>query len=93
MNYLPLGRLFISVYNGIWRSTDSPTRDIRIKTLLAKASDQDKEDLRQEAVTLSKLFHRNIVELFGVVDHEQKVSSASNTDSLHRFTMSCQFKC
>ena len=68
------------MYNGIWRPTDGPTRDIRVKTLLANATGQDKEDLRQEAVTLSNLFHRNIVELFGVVDHEQKVSSASNPD-------------
>ena len=75
------------MYNGIWRPTDGPPRDIRIKTLLAKATDQDKEDLRQEAVTLSKLFHRNIVELFGVVDHEQKVSSASNTDRSYKFSM------
>ena len=80
MYHLLLGRLFISVYNGVWRPTDGPTRDIRIKALLANATGQDKEDLRQEAGTLSKLFHRNIVELFGVVDHEQKVSSANITD-------------
>ena len=67
-----------SVHVGIWRLKDAPTKEVRVKSTQPHASDQEKERLREEAETLGKFFHRNVVELFGVVDHENKVGSYFN---------------
>ena len=61
------------MHNGVWRPNNAPVKDVRIKMLQTKATDQEKKDIRQEADTLSKFFHRNVLELFGVVDDEEKV--------------------
>ena len=69
---------FFSVYgcvqNGVWKQKDAPAKNVRIKMIQSNASEEDKQDLKMEAEVLSKFFHRNVVELFGVVDHEHKVN-------------------
>ena len=57
----------------MWKQSNGPSKDVRITILQDQASDKQKNEARDEAITLSRFFHRNVVELFGVVDHDNKV--------------------
>ena len=62
----------------MWKQSSGPSKDVRISILQDQASDKQRNEARDEAITLSSFFHRNVVQLFGVVDHDDKVKESQS---------------
>lgn len=67
-------RKLVAVHYGKWNAKNQPEQEVTVKVLTQSAGEDERVKFRREAETVADLLHRNVVELFGVVDHEKQVS-------------------
>ncbi|XP_065194419.1 ephrin type-A receptor 4-B-like [Sycon ciliatum] len=63
-----------SLHTGNWKQKDGGAMvKVVAKKLITTTAKKARADLRQEARTLGRFFHRNVVELYGVVDEKRQL--------------------